>query len=235
MALDRTKQYDILNYCPSPVSVSTRDLNELIPGGNSESPSRVPMKLDDIMFINANSRVFKDGILFFDPDIEAEMYDELRIKDWQNIMRDSDIEDIVLNPTIEKLERVLAINSVMMFERIYGVYVGLKNAGASITLSIQNLMDRRHKEISDGKLKTEIQVQPTAIKQAQSAEQMKAQMDAQAEELERLKAMVAQLTSAAASADTSEQKTDAAKPKSTKSAAKRTTKKTTEEPATTEA
>ena len=192
MALDRNRQYDVLNYCPSAVSITTRDFCELVPGGNSQNPARLPLKLDDIIFINTKSRVFQDGILFFDPEEQAAIYEELRIRGWENILTDQDIEQMILHPSLEALEQIIGITDVMLFERIYGVYVGLKNAGSSITLNVQTVMDRRHSEITNKRFKTEIRLRPDRASGSE-VDSLKQQMAAQAEELGKLKAMLSAL------------------------------------------
>ena len=158
MSLNGTDTYLILNYNPSPVSVSTRDTSYLIPGGSTFSPASFPLTLNEIRYINNVSKAFKYGLLFFEDDIAEEMYAELHITDWRSIMRDEEIEAILADPTVDGLERILAISDQLYFERVYGVYVGMKNAGIPISAKVEGLIVARRKELARGKSTTEISV-----------------------------------------------------------------------------
>lgn len=158
--LDKQKTYLILNYDTSPVIVSTRYENRIVPAGNDETPTSLPMSIDDISFINSTTKVFKIGKLFFEPEFESEIYEELRIRDWRDILRNQDIYDIILNPTMEKLERILAIDDQMYFDRIYGAYIGLKNDGVNVSTNVENIIKARYAELMKHKRKTEIKIRP---------------------------------------------------------------------------
>ena len=92
--LDKNKTYLVLNYNGSPVAVSTRHESYIIPGGSSESPSSMPLSVDEIVQINSNSNVFKMGLLWFEEEFQEDLYKECRIRNWKNILTDSEIEDI---------------------------------------------------------------------------------------------------------------------------------------------
>lgn len=158
MSLNGTDTYLILNYNPSAVSVSTRDTSYLIPGGSQAAPSSFPLTLNEIRYINNVSKAFKYGLLFFEPDIEKEMYAELHIPDWRSIMRNDEIEEIIANPTVEGLERLLDISDQLYYERVYGVYVGMKNAGIPISAKVEALITTRRKELARGKVTTDLSV-----------------------------------------------------------------------------
>jgi hypothetical protein len=167
--LDKQRTYMVLNYDTSPVAITSRYLNELIPAGNDTTPSVLPLSLEEIIYINSTTKVFQIGRLRFEPEFEEDLYKELRIVNWKDILTNQDIYDIILNPTIEKLERILAIDNPMYFDRIYGAYMGLKNAGATISNNVENIMKARYKELSRNKRKTEIQLRPKDIAPAQDS------------------------------------------------------------------
>lgn len=144
--MDRNKTYLVLNYCNSPVAVETRSESYIINGGSREEPSSMPFSLDEIFQINSNSPVFKTGILRFEKEYEKEIYEEIRIKDWQNIMTDEEIEAIILHPTITSLQKIIDIQSDMYFERIYGIFIGLINANFPVRENVKTVMSARRKE-----------------------------------------------------------------------------------------
>ena len=180
--VSKNKTYLVLNYCSSPVCVDTRNDSYIIPGGSAEEPASMPFPLEEIMQINSNSPVFKYGILWFEEEFKEDIYNELRIRDWQNILTDTEIERVILNPEVDKLERILAITSEFYFERIYGIYVGLKNANASIPENVKTVMTLRKKEFRQNKKSTEITLRKsenTVDKEKdKQIEDLKAQLEA---------------------------------------------------------
>ena len=196
--LDKNKTFLVLNYNGSPVAVSTRHESYIIPGGSSESPSSMPLSVDEIVQINSNSNVFKMGLLWFEEEFQEELYKECRIRNWKDILTDSEIEDIILHPTLEKLERLLSIENEQYFERCYGIYIGLKNSNHSIKQNVENVMLARRKELRNRKYKTGILLTKKETP-AVSEEVLKETQEQNAKlthEVDELKAMVAQLLGA---------------------------------------
>lgn len=196
--LDKNKTYLVLNYNGSPVAVSTRHESYIIPGGSSESPSSMPLSVDEIVQINSNSNVFKMGLLWFEEEFQEDLYKECRIRNWKDILTDSEIEDIILHPTLEKLERLLLIENEQYFERCYGIYIGLKNSNHSIKQNVENVMLARRKELRNRKYKTGILLTKKETPSV-SEEVLKETQEQNAkltQEVDELKAMVAQLLAA---------------------------------------
>lgn len=196
--LDKNKTYLVLNYNGSPVAVSTRHESYIIPGGSSESPSSMPLSVDEIVQINSNSNVFKMGLLWFEEEFQEDLYKECRIRNWKDILTDSEIEDIILHPTLEKLERLLAIENEQYFERCYGIYIGLKNSNHSIKQNVEHVMLARRKELRNRKYKTGILLTKKETP-AVSEEVLKEAQEQNAkltQEVDELKAIVAQLLAA---------------------------------------
>lgn len=193
--LDKNKTYLVLNYNGSPVAVSTRHESYIIPGGSSESPSSMPLSVDEIVQINSNSNVFKMGLLWFEEEFQEDLYKECRIRNWKDILTDGEIEDIILHPTLEKLEKLLLIENEQYFERCYGIYIGLKNSNHSIKQNVENVMLARRKELRNRKYKTGIlltkketnNVSEEVLKETQEKNEKLTK------EVDELKAMVAQL------------------------------------------
>lgn len=196
--LDKNKTYLVLNYSGSPVAVSTRHESYIIPSGNSEEPASIPLSVDEIVQINSNSPVFKIGLLWFEEQFQEELYEECRIRNWKDIPTDSEIEDTILHPTLAKLERLLSIENEQCFERCYGIYIGLKNSNHSIKQNVENVMLARRKELKNRKYKTGILLTKKETP-AVSEEVLKETQEQNAkltQEVDELKAMVAQLLAA---------------------------------------
>lgn len=196
--LDKNKTYLVLNYSGSPVAVSTRHESYIISGGNSEEPASLPLSVDEIIQINSNSPVFKIGLLWFEEEFQEELYKECRIRNWKDILTDSEIEDIILHPTLEKLERLLSIENEQYFERCYGIYIGLKNSNHSIKQNVENVMLARRKELRNRKYKTGILLtkKETPAVSEEVLKETQEKNEKLTKEVDELKAMVAQLLAA---------------------------------------
>lgn len=199
MAISKTKNYLVLNYSPSQVAISTKYESYLVPGGTLESPGTLPLTFDEIAVVNSTSPVFKIGLLRFEPKDEEEMYDALSIVDWRDILTEEKIEDILLHPTKEDLERILAIDNIAYFERIRGVLIGLKSAGVDVSNRVDNLIEKRRIELAKHQRKTSIQL----VDRKQPEEQpSKEEFDSMKKQLADMREMMAKLLS---QSDTSKQ------------------------------
>ena len=196
--LDKNKTYLVLNYGGSPVAVSTRHESCIIPGGTNEQPSSMPFSLDEIIQINSNSPVFKMGLLWFEKEFEKDIYEECRIRNWQDILSNEEIEDTIIHPTLAKLEKLLSIENEQYFERCYGIYIGLKNASYAITQNVENIMLARRKELRNRKYKTGILLtkKETNALSEEAFKETQEQNKKLSQKVEELTAMVAQLLAA---------------------------------------
>lgn len=191
MAISKTKNYLVLNYGHSPVGISTRHENYLIPGAEGDTPASLPLTIDEIQVVNSNSPVFKVGMLRFEEKDEKDIYEELRIPNWQDILTDKDIEDILLNPTAETLQKLVSIDSEPYYERIRGVYMGLKGSGAAISLNVSNAIEARRDELLRHKRTTDILV--TANPDGQSKAASSEEVDDLKRQLAEMQAMMAKM------------------------------------------
>lgn len=158
--MDKNKTYLVLNHGTSRVGFSTRTESYIIEGGSNHEPSSMPFTIDELHQINSNSQVFKSGLLRFEKEFEKDLYEELRIKNWKDILTNEEIEEIIMNPTMESLKRIVDIQTEIYFERIYGVYMGLKNEGYPISQNVQIIMKKRRKEFAKNKRKSQIILTP---------------------------------------------------------------------------
>lgn len=162
--IDKNKTYLVLNKNSSPIVVDTRYDGYVIPAGSEDEPSSLPFSADEISQINSKAPVFKVGLLWFEPEFQKELYEEVcHIRDWQDILSDADIEDAIVHPTIEKLNRILAIQNPMYFERCYGIYMGLRNANCALQRNVITVMNLRYKEMRHKKFDTGIKLTKSMI------------------------------------------------------------------------
>jgi len=157
------KTINLLNYNENVVVVSTKhDSYAIEPAIDSETPTILPLNLEEILYINGNSAAFKSGILRFPEDIEKEMYeDHLRIPNWRDLLTIKEMEDIILRPTMEKLVKLVGIKDVGTFDRLRGVFTRLKNTtNSDISMRVERIINARSDELRRGIRNTEIVIKP---------------------------------------------------------------------------
>lgn len=153
MSIKGMKTISVLNPNQNIVVVSTKhDSYTIEPASDSNNPTTLPLTLDEILYVNGNSAAFKTGILRFEKEIEQEMYEEyLKIPNWKDLLNISDIENIILHPTIDGLTKLIAIKDTGIFDRVRGVFVRLKNAtDDDISLRVENIINARSEELRRG-------------------------------------------------------------------------------------
>lgn len=166
------KTFLVINEGTSSVAVSTRHESILIEGKQS-----YPFTQDEIRQINGNSNAFKIGLLFFEKDCEEEMYSDLRIRNWKAILHNDQIEEMLMHPTADDVETILAIDSVAYFERVRGLCIMLKNTGKEVPTKIDSMVNARWRELSSGRLGTSISVKKSPPVAAEDFEAYKADME----------------------------------------------------------
>lgn len=155
------KTYNILNYTTSPVAlIIGRNDSILIEAGSDDEPTIYPLTEAEILYANNTTDVFKSGILRFEPEYEEELYDLCRIRNWKEIMTNKQIEDIFVNFNREKFISLFSITNPSYFNRIYGIFIGLRNAGLSVPKNVEQAMAIRYKELANGVKHTKIVLTP---------------------------------------------------------------------------
>lgn len=180
--LDKSKLYMVINYGKSPVCVATRSQSMVIPGSDGSVPAEQPLSLDEIIEINSLSGAFKLGLLRFEEEYEEDIYELLRIHNWRDILTDKQIEDILLHPTLDTLQRIIDIKDQLSFDRVRGIYTGLKSVAADVPGKVDTVIQERAREFSKKITTSAIQLVP---KQNDSAEMaaLKEQMAAMQEQM----------------------------------------------------
>lgn len=186
MSISKTRNYLLLNYCSSPVAVSTRYDSFLIPGGTEDDPGSLPFTIDEISVINSNSQALRIGMLWPEPEFREEIYEEIRVPAWQTILTDRKIRDILLSPTLDGMQKLLSIENDAYFERIRGIYMGLVNAGADISNKVATMMEARRQEFAKNQRKTKIILTPHEDKDEADKDQRIAELEASMEAMRRM-------------------------------------------------
>jgi len=156
---------NVLNYSDSIVSIATNIRPEgylFEPAMNEQQPFAIPLSFAEIRIVNSQSAIFREGKLYFDEEYQEEVYKKLGIYEWENILSDSQIRDTILKPTKSKLEKIIKINSLSMFDRVRGMLVLMRNTGMyDISMRVIDVINYRYQELYTGKKVTEIVINET--------------------------------------------------------------------------
>lgn len=185
--------------------VSPTDSFTFEPSVDGEIPSVIPMTFEQIRYAN-NYNTFRGGFLFFENSRAKEIYEELGISNWGNILNNKEIQDILLNPTYEGLKKIVDIKDSAVFERVRAAFHKLKAEGTNdISVRVQQIISTRYKELQNKKVTTSIVIEKKDLAQSvpnQEVESLKAENKAMQEQLANMQAMMEKLLAQQASTST---------------------------------
>lgn len=155
MATIETQTYPLYNYSTSKIIVALRDGSIVVESGTRDRPAVCLLTMSELQQVASSSPVISAGYLRPAKEDAKYIYEMLRIRDWQNILTEEDIEDMIIHPTVEGLTKLISIKDAFYYERIYGIFVGLKNVNVPIADNVARLLKGRYRELQRGKINTE--------------------------------------------------------------------------------
>lgn len=160
-SIDNTSMITVLNYMPCPIIVNSNITSYKFEPCINGTPSMQIIPYSELKVINSTSNIFREGYLFFEHENKNTLYESLGIKEWQSILSQEDIKNIILNPTKEGLQKLIDIKTISYFERIRGVFSKLRKSGKyDISIRVQNIIETRYKELYRGVVNTKIMINP---------------------------------------------------------------------------
>ena len=150
----------IFNYNPFVLSVNTNTASHILqPCYDYESPTSDYVTYAELSHVNSNSTAVRNGLIRFNKDQNKDIYEALQIRDWDNILLNEDIEDIILNPDKDKLQKIVDIMDSSVFDRVVAIYQGLINSGEyDVSNRVTNIIDIRKSEFRKGITSSSIQL-----------------------------------------------------------------------------
>lgn len=191
MALKDSAFVKVYNYNPFILSVGNK---MLAPCYNYDEPTYDSISVDQLQYINSNSNAVRNGLVRFSKDEEDDIYTELGV-DKSRIIKNEEIDDIILNPTQEKLQKLLDIVDPSVFDRVVTIHQGLISSGAyDISNRVTMAIEEREKEFRRNILTTQIKLTKVEPKKVDTeVEEVKKQnADLQAQ-LNQMQEMMTQL------------------------------------------
>lgn len=207
--IKQTEKINVLNYNENKVSVmvSPTDSFTFEPSIDGKTPSVIPMTMEQIRYAN-NYNAFLGGFLFFESDKAKEIYEELGINNWGNILSNKDIKNILLNPSYEGLKKIVEIKDSAIFERVRATFHKLKSdETADISIRVQQIINTRYRELQNKKIKSSIIIEKKDISVPASVEEIKSLREenkAMQLQLENMQAMMEKLVKQQSDTDASD-------------------------------
>lgn len=164
MSIKENVSIPVLNYNESNVCIPTNISTHILPPAVDGIPSVDYLSFAEINYVNGISDCFRTGMVRFDDNDKEEVYSALNIANWENILTNDEIRDILLNPTIDGLQRIIDVTNRSIFDRIRTIFVSLKeNTDNDISNRVIKIMETREQEFKRGVYKTQIVLKPKDI------------------------------------------------------------------------
>ena len=219
----------VLNYNENEVFVdSSKEHYKFNASRDGVTPTMQNIPISELQYICSNTDVIVTGWLTFDDDEKDEIYTALRLPNWREILTNEDISNILTNPTMEGLQRIIDISNLTYFDRVRIVMFRLLNDGVDISSKVKNVVDRRYEELQKRQRVSSIILNPRIGEKKVSNEQVQELSEQNAklqEQLDEMKKMMAQFMSAQ-NISTTEKESEKVTEEVTKKKAGRPPKKT---------
>lgn len=161
MSIKENVSIAVLNYNESNICIPTNISTHILPPAVDGVPSVDYLSFAEINYVNGISDCFRTGLVQFEDKDKEEIYSALHFSDWKNIITNAEIKDILLNPTIEGLQKIIGVTNKSVFDRIRTIFVGLKeNPDNDISNRVIKIMETRESEFKRGIYKSQIILKP---------------------------------------------------------------------------
>ena len=159
MTITNNTIINVCSYMPSTIIASTSVQDYIFEPCMTDNPIILPMSAVEVKEIHSKSAVFADGYLTFEDDVKEDMYNFLKINDWRNILNQLEIMQCIISGKRDDISKLINIKSKGYFERVYGVYIALKQSNRyDISMRVAKAIEHRYKELQQGIIKTQIEL-----------------------------------------------------------------------------
>lgn len=157
MSKYNTQDINVLNYNENDIFVDgSKEHYKFSASRDGKTPTIVPIPFNELQYIASNTNIITTGWLTFDDDIKEEIYKELRIVNWKDILSNDDIRNILTKPTMEGLQKIIDIENQSYFDRVRIVMFKLMNDGVDITTKVSRIVSQRYDELQKRQRKSSI-------------------------------------------------------------------------------
>lgn len=164
--INKKDEIEVLNHWDFPKYLPSKDgFGYKIEGQVDGTAGFESVTFTDIKSINMASEAFRNGTLVFEEDKQEEVYKELKIDvNNNNYFTRQMIEDIILDPTDEKIAKIVRITSLDTMENFRRMLVKLTNDNEyDISNRVRDYIDARENELKKGITKSELPVPKSKV------------------------------------------------------------------------
>lgn len=191
-----TKDVRVYNECPFQVNITGQKRDYIFPPAEDGEPTMNFIDFEDIEYMSARYKAFSIGLLTFNEDEREDIYSTLGLKNWKStVWYNDDIEDIILHPTVEKMQRIINIVDSITLERVRGMMVRFVNEKRDVSQNVINIVNARYRELSSGRLASKIVVRPDDVENKATSEDV----DELKRQLAEMKAMMEKMVASQSS------------------------------------
>lgn len=189
------KDIRVFNECPFSVNLVGQRRDYIFPPAIDGEPTMNFVDFDEIEYAHSRGKVFSIGLLTFAEEDREGMYAALGIKDWQSkVWTNEEIEDIIMHPSMDKMQKVIDIRDIISLERVRGMMVRFMNEKRDISQNVINIINARFRELNAGNYNTNIEIRPADVEQKVSSYEV----DELKKQIAEMKALMANMAKAAA-------------------------------------
>lgn len=189
----RIENHNPFNLC---VRSNLRDYI-LSPVSEDGTPTIEYLTLEELLWVDSNTNAIRTGLITINETDRQAVFKEMKFEDGDKILTNADVEDILVNPSVEGLKKIIDVTDSSIFDRIYTVFTGLKEGGSvDISNRVINLMNERYKEFKRGQNVSHITIEKKDTDRPISqdkAKELEAQNESLRDEISELKEMMKQL------------------------------------------
>ncbi len=161
MSIKENVSIPVYNYNESNICIPTNISTHILPPAVDGVPSVDYLSFAEINYVNGISDCFRTGLVRFDDKDKEEIYTALNVANWADILTNDEIRNILLNPTIDGLQRIIDVTNASIFERIRTIFVSFKeNTDNDISNRVIKIMETREQEFKRGIYKSQITLKP---------------------------------------------------------------------------
>lgn len=167
------KDVRVYNECPFQVNLVGQRRDYIFPPCLDGEPTMNFVDFEEIEYAHSRGKVFNIGLLIFAEEDREGMYAALGIKNWKDkIWYNDDIEDIIMHPSLEKMQRVIDIKDLITFERVRGMMVRFTNEKRDVSQNVINLINARYRELNAGNVTSKIVIRPADVEEKVSVDEV---------------------------------------------------------------
>lgn len=185
------KDIRVYNECPFQVNLVGQRRDYIFPPCLDGEPTMNFVDFEEIEYAHSRGKVFTIGLLTFAEEDREGMYQALGVKDWQSkVWTNEQIEDIIMHPTLEKMQKVIDIRDLITFERVRGMMVRFANEKRDVSQNVINLVNARYRELNAGNVSSKIVIRAADVEPNASKDEVES-LKRQLEEMKELMAKMA--------------------------------------------